>query len=238
MSASYFDLPELAKYLRRDARDLEKLASQSRLPGRRVAGGWRFSREEVLEWLDQEFPQFSDRELNDAEAGIHSYESTDQLRLLVSELLPLENIALPLNARTAPKVLAQLVEVANGTWQIYDPVGLLAAIRHREEMGSTALPGGVAIPHPRRPSSEMIGDSVLAFGRTTSGIAFGGGAGNLSDLFFLIVCADQSIHLQVLARLARLFRHESFLEQLRDAETPVEIHEIIRYAEQQIVAGS
>ena len=71
-----------------DARDLEKLAAQGRLPARRVAGDWRFNRSEVNDWLEQEFPGYSDAELHGVEAGIQG-QSTRSYKLehLVSNLM-------------------------------------------------------------------------------------------------------------------------------------------------------
>ena len=44
-------LEELADLLRVDPRELEKLAGAGGIPGRRIGGSWRFSRDAVIEWL-------------------------------------------------------------------------------------------------------------------------------------------------------------------------------------------
>src|SRR6185503_7297462 len=104
------------------------------------------------------------------------------------------------------------------SWQIYDTDALLQAIKSREELGSTALAGGVAIPHPHRPlSPKAQGDSVVAFARTGSGIPFGAPDGDLTDLFFLVSCRGADTHLRVLARLSRMMLRPAFLDELRSA---------------------
>src|SRR5262245_21207420 len=100
------------------------------------------------------------------------------------------SVAVPLVASTRSSVLRRLVALAERSWQVYDPAALLEAVRHREEMGSTALPSGVAIPHPHRPMPAILGESVIAFGRTASGIPFGAEMGGLTDIFFLVACRD------------------------------------------------
>ena len=44
MGSDMMDVDQLAAYLRRDAREVGKLASRGRLPGHRVGGEWRFAR--------------------------------------------------------------------------------------------------------------------------------------------------------------------------------------------------
>ncbi|MFO0947483.1 MAG: PTS sugar transporter subunit IIA [Planctomycetota bacterium] len=236
MGSDSLSIAELAKYLQRDARDLEKLASQGRLPARKVAGDWRFSRTEVNDWLEREFSGLTDRQLEGVEAGVQGHVvDTVKLEVLVSDLMSPETTAVPLNARTAPGVLKELVEIANGNWQVYQPDKVLAAVKAREEMYPTALPGGVAIPHPRYPLAESLGDSVLAFGRTYSEIPFGGGRHQLTDLFFLVLCRDARTHLQVLARLSRMFQREGFLDRLRTCESPAEALRVISETEDEVL---
>lgn len=219
MSVKNFDLAGLAAYLKRDVRELEKLAAQGKLPGRRVAGQWRFHRDEVNEWLERQMPAFTDRQLESVEFGVgHGGNADGQLDLLVASLLRPSTIEIPLQARTATSVLKRLVELANQTWQLFLPDEVLRAIRDRESLLSTAMPGGVAIPHPRRPMPQALGESVIAFGRTSAGIPFGGDHGQLTDLFFLVLCRDDRSHLQVLARLARMMQRAEFLLELRNAQ--------------------
>jgi PTS system nitrogen regulatory IIA component len=117
---------------------------------------------------------------------------------------------------------------------VYDPQAILEAIRQREEVRSTALPSGVAIPHPHRPLPAALGESLVAYGRTTSPIPFGAPNGNLTDIFFLVCCRDDRTHLRVLARLSRLLLRPDFLDQLRAAETPQQTWEVIHRAEQDL----
>jgi PTS system nitrogen regulatory IIA component len=127
------------------------------------------------------------------------------------------------------------VSLAEQTWQVYDPEAILEAVRQREEMGSTALPSGVAVPHPHRPLPAALGESVVAFGRTGRDIPFGAPSGGLTDLFFLVCCRDDRTHLRVLARLTRLFLRPGFLDALRSAETPGQAYTTITAAERELL---
>jgi len=136
-------------------------------------------------------------------------------------------VQVPLEARTKRSVLESLVEVAGRTWQIWEPATILKAVWQRDELLSTAYENGVAIPHPRNPLPDALGGSIVAFGRTFAGIPFGGPKGRLTDLFFLVLCRDSQSHLQVLARLGRLFQLSNFLDELREADTSEAAYEVI-----------
>lgn len=226
------DINELASYLRRDVREVGKLASRGHLPGRKVGGEWRFNRTEINHWLEGQLPGYSDEQLAALDTG-----HVDGEPLLGSLLLE-STVASPLPATTKSSVLRELVTLAEQSWHVYDPEAVLEAVRQREEKGSTALPGGVAIPHWHRPQPGVLGDSVVAFARTARGIPFGAAAGAISgmtDLFFLVLCTDDRTHLRVLARLTRLLIRPGFLDELRCTESAAEAYDRITSAERELL---
>lgn len=230
MGADTLDLDQLASLLGRDARELGKLANRGHLPGRKIGGQWRFATAEVHHWLEREMPRLSDRDLKALDPAV----ATDENPLLVSSLLPQECIDLSLPARTRDSVLRELVKLAEKSEKVWDPVAILEAIRAREAAATTAGPEGYAIPHPRRRIPDALGESVIAFARTGTGIPFGADRGATTDLYFLVCCNNDSLHLQLLARLARLLRHPGLLDALRSAMTPDEAQYIIESAEREL----
>ena len=99
---------------------------------------------------------------------------------------------------------------------------------------STGFDNGVAIPHPRNPLPDTIGQSLIAFGKTLSGIPFGAPGRQLTDLFFLVLAKDASTHLQVLARLGRLLQREGFVTELRYKESGTEAYNFIIQTDESI----
>jgi PTS system nitrogen regulatory IIA component len=227
-------LEQLATYLQRDVREVSKLASRGHLPGHKVAGQWRFARAEINQWIETQIPDYTEQQLTALEKG--DSRSQEQ-ELLVSVLLSEVSMAVPLVATTRASVLKELVTLAEQTWQVYDPGAILDAIRQREEMASTGLPSGIAIPHPRRPLPNALGESLIAYGRTASGIPFGAPGGALTDIFFLVCCRDDRTHLQVLARLSRLLLRPNFVDELRAAETAADTWQLLASAERELLAG-
>ncbi|MCA9054811.1 MAG: PTS sugar transporter subunit IIA [Planctomycetaceae bacterium] len=227
-----YSLDELATNLGRDRRELEKLVSRGRIPGRKVSGSWSFHASDIAEWLESEMRTYSDSQLAAVERSQKSVE-LDASRPVTS-LMPPEHVAVPLEARTKRSVLEQLVEVAGRTWKIWEPAAVLKAVQDREELCTTAFDNGVAIPHARQPLPDVMDDSVVAFGRTYSGIPCGAPNNSLTDLFFLVACRDTRTHLQVLARLGRMIQRSGFVEALRAAETDEAAYQVIVEAEQAV----
>jgi PTS system nitrogen regulatory IIA component len=230
MGNDTMDLEQLASLLGRDARELGKLANRGNLPGRKIGGEWRFATAEVHHWIEREMPRLTDRELQVLDPDC----PVDGFSPLISSLLPLECIDLALPARTHDSVLRELVKLAEKSDRIWNPDAILEAIRAREGMGSTAQPEGFAIPHPRRRIPDALSESVVAFARTGSGMLFGGERGTTTDLFFLVCCTDDALHLRVLARLARLLRQPGLLDRLREDIAPSEVLELIESAEREL----
>ncbi|QDT64395.1 PTS sugar transporter subunit IIA [Calycomorphotria hydatis] len=234
MQQELLSLEDLAQRLGRDKRELEKLASRGRIPGRKRNDAWVFSQREITQWLEQELREYSDAQLQNVEVSNRTAELTFECP--ITSLLTLETIEVPLEGRTKRSVLETLMEVAGRTYQIWEPAKLLSAVHEREDVLSTGFAGGVAIPHPRNSMPDAMGESVIAYGRTPKGIPFGAPDGQLTDLFFLVLCRDSRSHLQVLARLARMLQLPEFLDELRAAEDSTTSLEVIRAAEESIQA--
>lgn len=114
-----------------------------------------------------------------------------------------------------------MVALADRTGRVSDPKALLQGLQAREELCSTGLPGGLALLHARSPEEYMFAEPFLALGRTVQEIPFGSPDGRPTNLFFLIGCPDERMHLHALARLCLMAQKTDMLEQLRqgaDAE--------------------
>lgn len=232
MGHDTMDIEQLARFLKRDAREVARLVDRGQVPGRKVAGSWRFSRQEVQHWLENQLAGYTDAELKNLERH-----PTSVCEPLLANLIHEACVAVPLRASTRASVLRELVNLAEQSWQVYDPQAVLDAVQAREAKGSTALENGVAVPHLNRPIAGALGESLIAFGRTAGGLPLGAPDGRLTDLFFLVLCQDSEIHLRVLARLARLFLRPGFLDQLRAEPTGHGARQLILQAEAELLAS-
>jgi PTS system nitrogen regulatory IIA component len=232
MSGETMDLEEVAQFLQRDMREVTRLASRGYLPGRKVGGEWKFSRTEISHWVENQLHAYTEVELANLEGKSTAAVEDD---LIIGKLLPEACIAVPLQARTRASVLAELLKLAEQSWQIYDSEALLNALIQREELASTAQENGIALPHPHRPLPNAVGDTIVAYGRTSSGIPFGAPHGVLTDIFFLVAAPDGRAHLRTLARIARLLLRPDLLDNLRAADSAHTTFELLAATERELL---
>jgi len=234
MADEDFDLERLADYLHLTLAQVARLAERGKLPGRKVQGQWRFAQAEIHHWLEQRIGLSDEEELQQMETFLRPIHGHLTAPRPIAEMLPLAAIEVPLSARTRNSVITGMCEVAARTHLLWDAQKMAEAVRSREEMQPTALESGVALMHPRRPLPNILGEAFLAFGRTETGIPFGGSHGALTDLYFLICSIDDRGHLQTLARLSRLVANQQLLGELRAAPDAAAVHRVIAQAESQL----
>jgi mannitol/fructose-specific phosphotransferase system IIA component (Ntr-type) len=81
----------------------------------------------------------------------------------------------------------------------------------------------------------MFSESFLVVGRTIQPIHFGAQDGLPSDIFFLLCCQDDRLHLHTLARLCSLCMETPLLETLRQADSSQEMLDALLESEQEII---
>jgi PTS system nitrogen regulatory IIA component len=223
-----FDLDSLARYLHVTPQQVQKMAERGTLPGRKIAGQWRFPRGEVHHWLEERIGAADEADLLHVQGLLDRAAASQEPEVVrISDLLLPEAIAMPLEARTKGSVIKAMAELAAQTGMMWDAEAMAEAVRARENLHPTALDNGVALLHPRRPLSQILAQPLLALGRTLQGIPFGSERGQLTDIFFLICSVDDSQHLRTLARLSRLISAPGFLAELRSAAGPREAIEVV-----------
>lgn len=220
----YLTTGQLAAYLGWSIRFVDGLVRGESLPAVEIEGRLRFRRDDVIDWLEQKIQTLDAGHIADLEARMESslladgtFRSHREDRLTSS--LPLKGISLGLAVSSKPAVLRALVELAEGTGLLFDKDYLLASLVDRESLCSTALPGGVALCHPRRPVPSAIDRQFLCFLRTAGPVDFGSEDGESTSHFFLLCTPDDRSHLHGLARLARIL-HDGGMEAVRSAVSP------------------
>ena len=228
-------LEEFAKHVNMDVREVRRLADRNKLPGHKVGGQWRFNRARVTEWLQQEMHTLDEERLIALERSMSgsSAETADDATRVVTDLIGLDGVDVTFSARTKASALRELVKLADRTGLLHDSQGLLEAVEQRELLCSTALPNGVAIPHPRQPMPYVSAEPLICVARAPRGIGFGAPGGGLTRLFFLICCHTDRYHLHVLARLMRIVGDET-VDSLLEAQTREELLAILIAKEREV----
>jgi nitrogen PTS system EIIA component len=108
---------------------------------------------------------------------------------------------------------------------------LLRALRDREQLHSTGIGDGVALPHARNALVGLVDHSIVVFGRHPTGIPYQSVDGVPARLFFLLIAPNVTQHLSILARLSRLLRDPKLRQSLLTADKPETVLAILREAE-------
>lgn len=101
--------------------------------------------------------------------------------------------------------------------------GILKVVLDREEMGSTGLGGGVALPHGKSP---LVSRPILILALAPAGVEFDSLDGRPAQVFLLLLSprdGDGREHLQLLARLGGLFKAPAAVAEILKASTPAEV---------------
>lgn len=151
--------------------------------------------------------------------------------MLVSALLKPEAVATDVVAETKADVLRLLVDLATAAGTVLDSQGALTALLEREQLCSTAIGMGIAIPHAAQPLPGVFKGVSLAAVLLKDGIPGDSPDGKPVRLFVGMGTDDRKQHLVILGRLARLFRVEAVREELMRCHTPEEFVEALKRAE-------
>jgi fructose-specific phosphotransferase system IIA component len=140
----------------------------------------------------------------------------------IRDVINREAIQLDLSAPSREDVLQQMAGQLEASGVLKDKEAYLAAVRAREEQGTTAIGFDVAIPHGK---SEGVARSAVAFARLPESIDWSGSGDEARLIFLIAVPKEQegNEHLQILAALSRKLMHEDFREKLNTAESPEEV---------------
>lgn len=147
--------------------------------------------------------------------------------MVLSELITEDLILADIGAGGKLEVLRTFVARFFKAGLVGDAEECLYAIRQREQIESTAIGEGIAIPHGR---SDTVKQLAIAFGRSKEGIAFDALDGKPVHLLFMIVSPKdaQAGYLQAVAKIARLLKNKTLRARLLDAESPKDAMQVIR----------
>jgi mannitol/fructose-specific phosphotransferase system IIA component (Ntr-type) len=150
--------------------------------------------------------------------------------VLLSELLAADRVRVPLRSQTKDDLLRELVELATAGREGVAVDAILESVRQREQVLSTGIGGGIAIPHGK---TSQIDQLVMAAGVCGSPVEFDALDGQPVELLFLLVGPESAAgaHVKALSRISRLLRRDALRDGLRTVRTGDEFLQLIRESE-------
>uniref|UniRef100_A0A9E8CKX0 PTS IIA-like nitrogen regulatory protein PtsN n=1 Tax=Bosea sp. NBC_00436 TaxID=2969620 RepID=A0A9E8CKX0_9HYPH len=145
--------------------------------------------------------------------------------MTLTDLLSPAAVISPLRANGKKQALQELAQHAATLTGLPDRE-LFEALLQRERLGSTGIGEGIAIPHGRMPGIDRL---IGLFAKTEKPIDFDALDGQPVDIIFVLIAPEGAgaDHLKALARVARVLRNQSVLEQVRKVRDPAAIYAVL-----------
>lgn len=144
----------------------------------------------------------------------------------VAQVLKKENIIAGLSAQSKNEALEKLVQILYEGGYLEDKDAFLADVLQREEISTTGIGNGIAIPHGK---SSAVKETTVAIGRLTSSLEWESVDDKPVELIVLLAVNDADktgIHVKLLSEMARKLASEQNCKKLLDAKDAQEIIDV------------
>jgi PTS system nitrogen regulatory IIA component len=186
MEKDILTLEEVAEYLRVSERTIYDWAKKGEIPAGKIGTVWRFKRREIEKWV------------NDRLAG--QSEPSLQRVLELGDIISEKRIVF-LDSVTKQETLEELIELISQAPQVASRYDLRDEIFRREELMSTGIGMGIAIPHVR---IHSVNDLVGAIGICEKGIPDYQSLDNEPIRIVIMLAAGFDQHAKYLKALAHI----------------------------------
>ena len=143
----------------------------------------------------------------------------------ISQFLQKDSIIADLKAKDKKGVIDELALSISKTTKTSAKT-IAEILLEREQLGSTGIGGGIAIPHGKLNLTESI---IIGFGLSKKGIEYESLDNRPVHIFFVLLTSENSTggHLKVLAQISKLLKTDAFKKGLLSAQSADDIYEII-----------
>jgi len=146
--------------------------------------------------------------------------------VLLEDVLSKKTVVVELKGSDKKSVMEELTECLADEKVLSDKDAFLSAIMEREELESTAIGGGIAIPHAKHESVKKI---FCALGMVKNGVEFNALDGKPVTAVFMVASPPDlnREYIQVVARAARLLKSDVMMQKIAAATSPQEIMKVV-----------
>ena len=205
-------LEEVAKYLRVSERTIYDCAQKGEIPAGKIRTAWRFKKSEIDKWVNDKLVSTN---LNPQSQPVN-----------ISSILSPHRI-LYLNHPNKRDVLLSLADNLAATPQVKNRQELVSEIIKREELMSTAIGRGIAIPHIRLSS---VTDLVVSVGISKTEIYDFQSLDDEPVRLIFMIAASQSQHayyLQTLSWFSTRLKNQELRDMLLKTNNPQQAYDLL-----------
>ncbi|MCR5723924.1 MAG: PTS sugar transporter subunit IIA [Treponema sp.] len=213
MEDDILTIEEIAKYLRVSERTVYDWAQKGEIPAGKIGTVWRFKRSEIEKWVNERLSGASKQE--DPRESVH-----------VRNILSPSRIVF-INQSTKHDALVELASNLASAPQVKNEQELVAEILKREELMSTAIGRGIAIPHVRLAS---VTDLVMSVGICRQNLIDFQTIDDTPVRLLIMIAAAYNQHayyLQTLSYFSSKLKNAELLSTLLQSKTPAEAYDIL-----------
>lgn len=213
MEDDILTIEEVAKYLRVSERTVYDWAQKGEVPSGKIGTVWRFKKSEIEKWVNDRLSSGSKPVIPGEQVQVKNILSPDRIIFLNHSTKHDALLELANNLSTAPQV-----KMSNE---------LAVEILKREELMSTAIGRGIAIPHVRLSS---VTDLVMSVGISKCDII---DFQTIDDvpvrILFMIAAAynQHAYYLQTLSFFSSKIKNKELREALLNVNDPMEAYKLL-----------
>lgn len=148
----------------------------------------------------------------------------------ITDYLNTQFIDASVKGKTKNEVIEEMLKLISNSDRVLDFESIRRAVFEREQIMSTGVGNGFAIPHGK---SDAVSDIVAGFGITQNEIDYDALDDKPVRLIFILIGKENMVgsHIKLLSRVSRLMNNKSFREKLITLTSPEEIIEAFREEE-------
>ncbi|MCI6482617.1 MAG: PTS sugar transporter subunit IIA [Treponema porcinum] len=213
MEDDILTIEEVAKYLRVSDRTVYDWAQKGEIPAGKIGTVWRFKKSEVENWVNERLSSSSNTKRTDASVQVKNILSPDRVVFITQS--------------AKRDALTELANVLADAPQVKRGDELLSEILKREELMSTAVGRGIAIPHVRLSS---VTDLVMAVGVCRTPLSdFQTVDDKPVNLLIMIAAAynQHTYYLQTISYFSAKLKSQELRDAIANAATEKEVYELL-----------
>ncbi len=212
MEDDILTIEEVAKYLRVSDRTVYDWAQKGEIPAGKIGTVWRFKKSELERWVNERLSSSSSKK-SDSEVQVKNFLSPDRVVFVKNS-----------SKRDA---IIELANVLADAPQVKNKDELVKEILKREDLMSTSVGRGIAIPHVRLSS---VTDLVMAVGICKNNIEDYQTVDEEPVSLLIMIAAAYNQHtyyLQTISYLTAKLKSQELRDTLKNAATPREAYDVL-----------
>jgi len=152
--------------------------------------------------------------------------------MTLTKILKPTSVKVPLEGKDKNSLITELVDLLDANGLLPNRDAALDAVMLREQMQSTGIGSGIAVPHGK---CNTVKELIMAIGITAEPIDFSSVDEMPVSIVILLISpvGQTGPHIQALARISRLMLDQSFKRQLEQAHSAEQLYELLSSREKE-----